>query len=319
MNDLVSILIPVFNREDHIEECIDSALKQTYINIEIIVVDNASTDKTWEICQKIKDTDPRLKIFRNSANLGPVMNWKKCLDYSSGHYIKVLFSDDLIHPKCIEMMLPKLESYSEVGFVYSNVLIFKSSKRHGTLRYSMKKTGKYDSNEFIFNSLYTDKFPVSPGAAMFRRRDFEENLKIDIPNKINSNFSMHGIGADLILFLLISNKYKKFFYIHSTLAYFREHEGSISTSSNQGRRVLYYSLAKTFFVENFYHKEKEQFYAYIQIIIIFFRYWDFGKRTRIDDFFHEKVSPSINIYFRALFWIIKRYISKIANLGVISK
>ena len=130
---------------------------------------------------------------------------------------------------------------------------------------------------------------------------------------------MHGIGADLILFLLISNKYKKFFYIHSTLAYFREHEGSISTSSNQGRRVLYYSLAKTFFVENFYHKEKEQFYAYIQIIIIFFRYWDFGKRTRIDDFFHEKVSPSINIYFRALFWIIKRYISKIANLGVISK
>ena len=46
---------------------------------------------------------------------------------------------------------------------------------------------------------------------MFRREDFEENLKIDIPNKINSNFSIHGIGADLILFLLISNKYKVFF------------------------------------------------------------------------------------------------------------
>ena len=139
MNDLVSILIPVFNREDHIKECINSALKQTHANFEIIVVDNASTDNTWAICQKIKETDSRLKIFRNSTNLGPVMNWKKCLDYSSGHYIKVLFSDDLIHPKCIEMMLPKLESYSEVGFVYSNVLIFKSSKRHGTLRYSMKK------------------------------------------------------------------------------------------------------------------------------------------------------------------------------------
>ena len=84
---------------------------------------------------------------------------------------------------------------------------------------------------------------------MFRRRDFEENLKIDIPNKINSNFSMHGIGADLILFLLISNKYKKF-YIHSTLAYFREHEGSISTSSNQGRRIIL-QFGKNFFCGKF--------------------------------------------------------------------
>ena len=82
------------------------------------------------------------------------MNWKKCLDYSSGHYIKVLFSDDLIHPKCIEMMLPKLESYSEVGFVYSNVLIFKSSKRHGTLRYSMKKLGNMiQMNLFLILSI----------------------------------------------------------------------------------------------------------------------------------------------------------------------
>jgi glycosyltransferase involved in cell wall biosynthesis len=319
MKNIVSILIPVFNREDHIKECIDSALNQTYSNIEIIVVDNASTDKTWSICQKIKETDPRIKIFRNSYNLGPVMNWKKCLDYSSGDFIKVLFSDDLIHPKCVEMMLPKLELNADVGFVYSKTLIFKSSIKNGIVRYSIDKTGKYNSNEFIFNSLYTDKFPVSPGTAMFRRQDFVENLKIDIPNNINSNFSMHGIGADLILFLLISNKYKKFYYINSTLSYFRDHDGSISTSSNQRKRVLYYSLAKTFFVENYYREEKEQFYAYIQIIIIFFRYWDFGKKTRINDFFNEKESPSINIYLKALFWIIKRYIFKIANVGVTKK
>ena len=91
---LVSIVIPVFNRETLVQEAIESALKQTYDNIEIVVVDNCSTDKTWEVLQKYNN--PKIKIFRNNTNIGPVLNWKKGIELSSGEYIKLLFSDDMI-------------------------------------------------------------------------------------------------------------------------------------------------------------------------------------------------------------------------------
>ena len=76
----VSILIPVFNRKSYISDCIQSALDQTISSIEIIIVDNASNDGTWEICQEYANRDQRIRIFRNDTNIGPVRNWKKCLD-----------------------------------------------------------------------------------------------------------------------------------------------------------------------------------------------------------------------------------------------
>ena len=66
---IVSILIPVYNREDYIGACIESAIKQTVTNIEIIIIDNASTDGTWVICQKYSERDSRIRIIRNEVNL----------------------------------------------------------------------------------------------------------------------------------------------------------------------------------------------------------------------------------------------------------
>lgn len=77
MNNLVSILIPVYNRENLIEETVQSALNQTYKNIEIIVVDNQSTDNTWEILQKLASQDERIKIFQNNTNIRPCEKLEK--------------------------------------------------------------------------------------------------------------------------------------------------------------------------------------------------------------------------------------------------
>ena len=110
------------------------------------------------------------------------------------------------------------------------------------------------------------------------------NVILDIPNRIKSDFSAHGIGPDLILFLLIIRKYNYYAYIDEILSYFRDHDGSISSSSGQSKRVLYYSLAKCYFVTNYYPQIEELFYAYIKIIILIFRKWDFGERVTIYDF-----------------------------------
>jgi len=249
-NNLVSILVPVCNRETLIEETVQSALNQTYKNIEVIVVDNKSTDNTWKILQKLASQDKRIKIFQNEKNIGPVKNWKRCIDNATGEYGKILWSDDLIAPDFLEKTMPFLQD-DEVGFVFTGTEIFEEDTEKKTDVYFIGNTGIYSSEKYINGVLFEGNYPVSPGCALFRLKDLRKNLLIDIPNKIGSDFSMHAIGNDLMIFLLTANQYKKFAFVNEKLSFFRAHAGSISVQSNDGKLPLHYNLASAFFVENY--------------------------------------------------------------------
>lgn len=250
LQNKVSILIPVFNRGKLIEETVKSALNQTYKNIEIVVVDNKSTDKTWEILQKLASQDERIKIFQNETNIGPVRNWKKCIDEASGEYVKILWSDDLIAPAFLEKTVPYLED-GKVGFIFTGTEIFIDGTNKRSLHYFIGESGIYESEKYINGVLFGENYPVSPGCALFRLKDLKKNLLLDVPNKVNSDFSMHAIGNDLLIFLLTSNQYKNFVFVNEKLSFFRAHEGSISIQSNDGKLPLHYTLASAYFVENY--------------------------------------------------------------------
>src|SRR5438105_3094623 len=96
----VSVCIPTFNGAKWIIECIESALDQSYSPLEILVVDDASTDKTVVRMRSIRDE--RLRFVVNERNLGLTANWNKCIQLSHGKYVKFLFQDDLIYRDCIE-------------------------------------------------------------------------------------------------------------------------------------------------------------------------------------------------------------------------
>src|SRR5450432_379001 len=87
-----SIAIPVFNRRDLVHNALRSAIAQAVPNLEILVVDNCSTDGTWEALQAIRD--PRLHLVRNDSNLGLFGNFNRCLELSRGEYVCLLGSDD---------------------------------------------------------------------------------------------------------------------------------------------------------------------------------------------------------------------------------
>jgi len=250
MNKLVSILIPVYNRENLIEYTVKSALSQTYENIEIIIVDNKSTDNTWEVLQKLALQDGRMKIFQNETNIGPVRNWKRCIDEASGEYGKILWSDDLIAPEFLEKAVPYLEN-EDVGFVFTGTEIFVDGTDEKTSHYFIGESGIYESDKYINGALFEGKYPVSPGCGLFRLKDLKKNLLVDIPNKVNSDFSMHAIGNDLLIFLLTAHQYKSFAFVNEKLSFFRAHDGSISVQSNDGKLPLHYNLASAYFVENF--------------------------------------------------------------------
>lgn len=248
---LVSILIPVYNRENLIKETIQSALNQTYKNVEIILVDNKSTDNTWSILERLASQDQRIKIFQNEKNIGPVRNWKRCIDEATGKYGKILWSDDLIAPEFLERTVPFLENDEDIGFVFTGTEIFVDGTQKKIESYFIGESGIYDSEKYINGVLFEGNYPVSPGCALFRLGDLRKNLLADIPNKVNSNFAMHAIGNDLLIFLLTAYQYKKFAFVNEKLSFFRAHRDSISIRSNNGKLPLHYNLAKAFFVENY--------------------------------------------------------------------
>ncbi len=242
----ISILIPVFNRDKYVSDCICSALNQTYQNIEVVIVDNASEDGTWEICQGYASRDSRVRIFRNDTNIGPVLNWKRCFDEAQGLYGKVLFSDDLISSDYLEKTLPFIQD-PDVGFVFSSTEIG-SFRGHGKVACRWEReSGIYPSALFIESSLLTGSVPVSPGAALFRMVDLRQNLKLEIPSPTFSNFLEHGAGPDLLLYLLTAQNYKKVAYVCSPISFFRAHEGSITISSGRAYILDRYLQAKIWF------------------------------------------------------------------------
>jgi glycosyltransferase involved in cell wall biosynthesis len=226
---LVSILIPTFNRADLIASCVQSALDQSIRDIEIIVSDNASTDGTWNVLSNLAQGDSRIRIFRNDANLGPVRNWKKCIERATGKYAKLLFSDDLIFPTYLEKTLESMRE--DVGFVFSSAVIGPTPSG-GSERYQWFPDSRLaDSNEFIRAALTGRSVPVSPGAALFRLEDLREGIVDQVPSPTITDFQDHGAGIDLLIYLLTAKKYPLVGYVRSPLCFFRSHPGSITMSS----------------------------------------------------------------------------------------
>jgi len=254
-NPLVSILIPVRNRENMVVTALRSAMAQTYPNIEIVVVDNCSTDRTYEVVQEYARQDQRIRCFRNDENLGPFRNWKKCLEYSRGEYVKILFSDDWLEPDAVERLLIPLMEHPEVGFSYSSVQMHYETRGQTVIAYQQESSKLMDSFEFLRGQLTgSPPVPVSPVCAMFRRKDVEHGLEINIPNRLGLDCSQRGFGADLLLFLRTCDRYPKVYYLASVLSHFRGHEGSITedgsiTECDRGRfSGICYDIAFSWFL-----------------------------------------------------------------------
>lgn len=247
-NPLVSILIPVYNREYIVSRAIDSALSQTYKNIEIIICDNASTDGTWSVLQDYSKKDKRVRIFRNESNIGPVQNWKRCLDETRGEYVKFLWSDDKIHPRFIESTIGPMLQNNKIGFAFTDVLIANDNNILCDSVYPIGKTNIYSSSYFILQAFIDQKnMPVSPGCALFRTVDIKKFLVVDIPNKRNLDFSKYGAGNDLLLFLQIAYKYPYFYYLQDRFSVFYASKDSFTINHDL---TEYYHLARCYFLRD---------------------------------------------------------------------
>lgn len=260
LKPLVSIIIPVYNREQIIKETIDSALSQDFKNFEIIIVDNKSTDNTYRIIREYSLIHNNIRVFQNEENLGPVKNWYNCISHAEGKYIKILWSDDKIRNDFLSKTVPILENDSDIGFVFSRTIIFTNNSEYDKYIYS-DKSGTFSTDDFIEAHLFNAKdVPVSPGNALFRSKDIRKNLIIDIDNPKNLDFTKFGAGNDLLLYLRACDDYKKFYYVDEPLTYFRVHNTSLTMSN---RLEEYYLFSKVFFMKHTlrYQHLRDKYYS----------------------------------------------------------
>ena len=137
MNDsslfLISVIIPVYNAELYLKRCIECVISQTYNNLEIILVDDGSTDSSGDICDKYAIKDSRIKVFHNK-NMGPGATRNYGFEVSCGDFIFYLDSDDYISDSCIEGLIRKFaETNADIVFarlLHVNSLSEKITQNH---------------------------------------------------------------------------------------------------------------------------------------------------------------------------------------------
>lgn len=115
----VSVLIPTNNRESLLRLALESLVKQTSRDFEVLVFDNASTDGTQACVEAFANRLPEVRYVRQPVNVGPVPNFTACLNNAKGEYIKYLLDDDLLEPECIRIMSECLDDHPEVALVTS--------------------------------------------------------------------------------------------------------------------------------------------------------------------------------------------------------
>lgn len=109
MDDLISVVVPVYNVENYLEECVQSILAQTYKHIEILLVDDGSTDGSGALCERLAEMDKRIQVI-HQQNRGLSGARNTGLRYASGEYVLFIDSDDTILPEMVERLAEKAKA-----------------------------------------------------------------------------------------------------------------------------------------------------------------------------------------------------------------
>ncbi len=117
----ISIGVPVYNGENYLADLLDSLLNQTFTDLEIVICDNASTDRTAEICAEFARRDPRIRYYRNDRNIGPLNNYNRVFHLSRGKYFCWMAHDDFLDRTDLEKRVRVLELNDDVVHCISDV------------------------------------------------------------------------------------------------------------------------------------------------------------------------------------------------------
>lgn len=212
----VSVIIPTYQSEAYISQAIESVLKQSYKDFEIIIVDDGSKDNTDKILKTYSSNNFIKMIFQK--NQGPSTARNRGINESSGEYIAFLDSDDIWLPDKLEKQIKVMENDPLIGLVYSDTYFFDSEKIWPKTSFRFQIPGKGS----VFNTLFVENF-IPLLTVIIRRTCMDAN------NLFNSEFEP---AEDYDLWLRVSQK-MKIAYVNEPLAKYRVHPKQASSKAEK--------------------------------------------------------------------------------------
>lgn len=230
MKPKVSIIIPVYNSENYLDKCISSILKQTLNGIEIILVDDGSTDKSEVICKKYKDSDNRVKFVRKKN--GGVSSARNCgVSIAEGEFITFVDSDDYIESNmCEKLYTSAIENKCDV--VFSGM----KSVNNKVISYIFTDETKIYSKEEACKLFFFDKEPFSPNYACGKL------IKKTVCEKIKFREDIFLMEDALYCMELFLNCTSNIMFLNEYLYNYVQRSGSASKHFNKKRITSYYAL-----------------------------------------------------------------------------
>lgn len=305
MNPKVSIIIPAYNVEQEIESSLNSIRIQTYTNLEIIVINDGSTDNTLRIVQEVAKTDQRITIL-TQENSGLSRTRNRGLEFSTGKYVYFFDADDVLKKSAISLLVEKIE-YLDSDLVTFNADSFdvnKKTQKAYVRHEKMSAERAYTRDEF----LQVNKWNLTPVWIYFFKKEFLEENRI--------RFIEDTLFEDNIFYIDIFYHCKTIGLVNDVLFYYQIRSNSIITSTDNnnhklqslqkireliGRKILEYKKDDKFseFLNYRYNV------AVVNIIML-----GAGEKTisRLKYMFKNKLVSLFNIKY-----IFKQYVKSVIN------
>ena len=219
---LVTVITPFYNTDNYLKECIESVLTQSYHNWEYILVNNLSTDKSFEIANSYAEKDTRIRVVTNDSFVNQVQNYNGALRLISpqSKYCKIVQADDWIFPECLSEMIAVAEANPSVGIVGAYRLDDKKINCDGLAYPSTVVAGKEICRKSLLNGL----FVFGSATSILYRSDI---VKSRIPF-----FNESSRHEDTEACYEILQSYD-FGFVHKVLTFTRRENESLSTKVRQ--------------------------------------------------------------------------------------
>lgn len=228
-NEMISIIIPVYNVEPYLKRCIESVICQTYTNLEIILVDDGSTDSSGSICDEYEARDDRIFVY-HIKNGGPGAARNYGIEHSEGKYITFVDSDDWIEPEMYE----KLMNFAKKNNTEITGCAPQKNFEDGTCAnsYENQEEGILSSRKCILDILYQTKNSWGAMYNKIYKRDLFDTVRF--PNVMNLE--------DYVVSLQLYYKTDKVYFCKNPMYHYSIRSGSLSKSGFFQKKI---SVLKT--------------------------------------------------------------------------
>lgn len=238
---LVTVAIPTYNSEPFLAQTLQSALDQTYLNFEIVVYDDRSTDRTREIVKGFKDK--RIRFVLNESTLGASGNWNNCIKSIAGKYFMLLPHDDLLHPMYLEKKVEVFErdTKSEISLVgCARYVINSGGQRLLQRRYCRKQT-LANKRDVLKKIIQKATNPMGEPASLLIRSKCISRTQ---------GFPPHSTYAtDLGLWMQLLD-FGKYHYLNEPLCSFRISPASWTSKTGTNQKSDFMSYVDRLLLEN---------------------------------------------------------------------